>query len=462
MSDSTLLQRIGDGVKRTVAGAVSGGVRGVLVGGVVGTVAVAGGALVVASGLGAVGVAIAPLLGGGGTFAAGSVAAAWSGVSISAGCTAAAAAAGTGAAAGAALGGVIDAAAGGLVGAQCEYGAGLNEVASSAFRGAGELDNVVVGAVAIAAAGLVLSGDKGCGPLAQVFADAQRQRETRRTRDDSKAAAALPAFPTRPAGALEMLALTEAEGKSLASEWRTIKSSHSAASVDDIVKEIRMNGYGASLTTEKGLSLIDVAREELKKTPGVSEAEMLSVLCYTGTKVEGDLRLSMLKGNLQRWPVVSATLDSAIQKLSSMQEPVDKYEILYHGLHNITLSDLKKYLVRSPLGDGLVEHFELAMPAPLSTTRSKKVAIDFATGMGGTVDPSQLTDKGMILRIHNPSSKHGASMRADVSPISHYKGEKEVVIRPFKQFQLSTETTWTQYNCKDGRWVDIDVIDCYL
>ena len=258
-----------------------------------------------------------------------------------------------------------------------------------------------------------------------------------------------------------MLALTEAEGKSMASEWRAIKSSHSAASVADMEKEIRMNGYGAILTTKEGDSLVDIAREKIMKTPGVSEAEMLSVLCYTGTDVQGDLRLAMLQGDLQRWPVVSATLDSAIQKLSSVQAPVQKWDILYHGLHNVTLPDLKEYLVRSPLGEDFVEHFELTMPAPLSTSRAWKVARNFACGV--TVESSQRTNKGMILRIHNPSSKHGASMRADVSEISKFNKENEVVFRPFKQFQLSTaEPTSMQFHTKDGRWVDIDVIDCYL
>ena len=65
-----------------------------------------------------------------------------------------------------------------------------------------------------------------------------------------------------------------------------------------LVKEVKSNGHAAVLELPEGGRLTDAAREKVKdpSNKGLNEAEILSILIYTGTKIQRKFRRHMIDG----------------------------------------------------------------------------------------------------------------------------------------------------------------------
>ena len=265
-----------------------------------------------------------------------------------------------------------------------------------------------------------------------------------------------------------MVASSSVESERLAKGWKRLHEEHGTVTVADIVGELTRNGRADCL---RGGELIKVAEAKAREAPmhrvrgsprveNVTTADMLAVICYTGTAMQSDLRQRMLEGRFSVWPKMSSALHTAIHKLGVAFTAITPREKLYHGLHGIRVPDFGKFGHSAAIGDFILDFDELAFTAPTSTSRSKQRAVDFACGDGGTAAPT--ATYGVLLQITITRPDWQARSRADVSWISKFQYEREVLVAPFKQLHVAGRTTKRETRKRDGATVTLEVLDCYF
>eukprot|EP01044_Picomonas_judraskeda_P006392 COSAG03_NODE_635_length_6601_cov_165.858197_2_plen_217_part_00 len=134
----------------------------------------------------------------------------------------------------------------------------------------------------------------------------------------------------------------------------TDAESSDAAQLDKLEEEVCANGFARVLNTGVAATprLRDVAAQK-KPCPqnqrpdgrGAiwNNAEILSILLYTGTDVQGPFRNDMMV-DAGRWPVLAATIERALKKQNEAGTTVKgNYftcaHVVYHGLHGVNVKD---------------------------------------------------------------------------------------------------------------------------
>jgi len=202
---------------------------------------------------------------------------------------------------------------------------------------------------------------------------------------------------------------------------------------ENMLMEIKRNGYERCLTKPDGGSLVDVARGKMKdpffKKNRTTVAHILSLLIYTGTDMQGDIRLylrSITDGDNinKKWYFTASVICQAIYHLRE-QPP----KILFHGLNGVTAKD--KQLI-------WYDNF-------ISFSESNEVATIFAKGQGGTVKHKDKMELGTVLildttrlRLWNKSLINGSIFFANMQRISKFVAEREWLCfpDPFFTWQL--------------------------
>ena len=212
---------------------------------------------------------------------------------------------------------------------------------------------------------------------------------------------------------------------------RQCTTNHTAESPDQqlalLIREIQDNQFADVLVTREGNDLVSIAAQkalESSNTGRMNPAEVLSVLLYTGSRLQHPLRMSMLKPDscVIAWPVLSKALHRAILK----QGVSDSQMYLYHGLHGVSLDYL--YDLIDP--DTYTTAFSFG--TFVSTSRNREVAMAFATGEGGTYTGPR---KKVGLLLQFVCQEHHLPSCTDVAWLSKFPYEEEVVIAPWQLFQ---------------------------
>jgi len=222
-----------------------------------------------------------------------------------------------------------------------------------------------------------------------------------------------------------------------------VHSDDEAVQVCALEEEVRTNGLGRVLKymtrtsggREREQLLQDVAKRlSLKKenqSPAanagqqiMNTAEILSVLLYTGTDVQGVARQDMMRGG-NSWPVFAATLERALKKQRMAgtivkQNHFDHDLILYHGLHAVNVKDFEKIVA----DDGTFS-LTFSLGTFVSATYNRDTALAFACGAGGTGRLAEEHHKGLMLELCFKGGRWPAC--ADVAWISKFN-EEEVVV----------------------------------
>jgi len=154
--------------------------------------------------------------------------------------------------------------------------------------------------------------------------------------------------------------------------------------------------------------------------------EMLSILLYTGTKIIDDFRASTLRGDFHRWQKMRDTINRAIRKLhdAEMEENPEKNKTpVYAGFRDVIVdADRLDALFRaSSRVKELCEGYEkpqifLPYNDVLSSSIQKEVA----------ESPRFCGEKGFMFVIE----RHSTAICADVSWISKFPDEKEILFAP--------------------------------
>ena len=202
-----------------------------------------------------------------------------------------------------------------------------------------------------------------------------------------------------------------------------------------LVSEVKKNGYAAVLNPKLpgGETLIDIARQKVDdpSNHGLNEAEILSILIYTGTKIQGTFRKHMIGASKKAlaWPYLCALLYIAIRKQG--MPDADEDLNVYHGLHNVTLA---------PIADKFDEGSQelvISSSTFISASRDKEVAAKFASGEGGTTRGAPKSH-GLLLKMRLTKQRHPAC--ADVAWLSKFPDEKEVLISPWQRHEVTWKT----------------------
>jgi len=196
--------------------------------------------------------------------------------------------------------------------------------------------------------------------------------------------------------------------------------------LDDMLKEIKKNGYEHCLTTPKGNTLLDVAKFKMNlpcfKKRRAKLEHFLALLIYTGTEMQSDIRKEFrddICANY-KWTYVSLMIREAV-KLLSEQPP----KLLYHGLNGVI----------AKTGD------QVCYDNFVSFSQSYDVAIDFAKGKPTAKTPKQI---GMILILDTSELKSWGQANllkskglvsqtwyfADMRKISKFPAEQEWLYFP--------------------------------
>eukprot|EP01043_Picozoa_sp_COSAG02_P010029 COSAG02_NODE_346_length_24113_cov_13.213001_19_plen_740_part_00 len=216
--------------------------------------------------------------------------------------------------------------------------------------------------------------------------------------------------------------------------------SSDAAQLDKLEEEVCANGFEKVLNTGMATTprLRDVAAQknplpENQRPDGRgaiwNNAEILSILLYTSSDVQGPFRSDMMVG-AGRWPVLAATIERALKKQNEAGTTVKENHfacdhVVYHGLHGVNVKDFAS-LVEN---DGTFA-MTFSIGTVVSASYSRDVSLLFAAGAGGTAAPDH--SKGLLLEIcclahHWPAS-------ADVEWCSKFPHEKELIIAPWQHF----------------------------
>lgn len=196
--------------------------------------------------------------------------------------------------------------------------------------------------------------------------------------------------------------------------------------------EITANGFGDVLSYFEGGTkrrLRDKAAELLSHPRNThNQAEILALLLYTGSRVQGVFRSEMM-ACIQRWPHFYRLLRKAIESGHNLEN----VEYLYHGLHNVTAANLDDWVHFTESTSKWQVYFYL--PAVTSASLDRDVALRFAVGLGGTKTKS--SQYGCLLKLRAKCSRGswtsggGNFPGVDVSWLSKFHSEREVVLVPF-------------------------------
>jgi hypothetical protein len=246
----------------------------------------------------------------------------------------------------------------------------------------------------------------------------------------------------------------------------------SEPTVSDFEAELATNGFGSCLKIPSHpltsfANLGDVALRKLvherhRQLPNpLSYAEMLAVLCYTGTDAQMDLRRSMLEGKaLESWPFFSRLMRVAIAKLSRDPTP-RRPKTVYHGLRNVSFRDVIR--METTFASSFCG---CVYPALVSTSCQRGVSLAMAAaGVSSKIGAK----RGMLLKINLQMSTTD-EICADVSWISKFPSEDEVVIAPFgllllENTRFDASDTEKEKSRKiemgvkeDVKWVEEDIL----
>ena len=216
--------------------------------------------------------------------------------------------------------------------------------------------------------------------------------------------------------------------------------SSDAAQLDKLEEEVCANGFARVLKTGMTATprLRDIAAQkkplpENQRPDGRgaiwNDAEILSILLYTGSDVQGPFRSDMMAGGA-RWPVLTATIERALKKQNEAGTIVKgnhfaSDHVVYHGLHGVNVKDFAS-LVEN---DGTFA-MTFSIGTVVSASYSRDVSLLFAAGAGGTAAPNH--SKGLLLEICCRADHWPAS--ADVEWCSKFPHEKELIIAPWQHF----------------------------
>lgn len=201
--------------------------------------------------------------------------------------------------------------------------------------------------------------------------------------------------------------------------------------IDQLELEVASNGFAHVLTPTSGdfahLRDVALAKERMPENNGINQADILAILIYTGTDVQGEFRMDMLRDGTA-WPMLCSVMTRGLRTqakgalIDHDSGEATPSEGLFHGLHGIAIKDFTQF-IQSDQGN----HIAITIPAVVSASRNRSTAIAFACGKGGTADA--LHKHGLLLEItcHN-------EVAADVSWISKFPGEEETCFAPFQTF----------------------------
>jgi hypothetical protein len=192
-------------------------------------------------------------------------------------------------------------------------------------------------------------------------------------------------------------------------------------------------------------------------------ADILSLILYTGTDVQGDFRGDMLS-KTGRWKWLTYAISRAIRRGMGALDPRSRPEIpvVYHGLHNVTIHDLEAWVefAGNEGGWGCI----LPMPVVMSTSTDRETSVRFAAGAGGTASPS--STRGLLLECR---CRANDVVACDVSWVSKFQNEEEIAVAPFQNFHVDIPPCQTrnEYLAKLGNAVTyirerVDGIDVTL
>ena len=209
----------------------------------------------------------------------------------------------------------------------------------------------------------------------------------------------------------------------------TADSTSEEEQLQALVDEVSENGYADVLIMRDGGQLQEKARQRTldpRNTGRMNSAEVLAVLLYTGTRLQHSLRMSMLGQEAVHllWPRLAKALQRAICKQSGRDGLAVPMK-LYHGLHNVTLNDMLRFI------DPETFAVSFTFNTFVSASQDRDIAMGFAAGEHGTYD-GPLQDQGLLLEL---SCSAGHPACADVSWLSMYPNEKEVLIAPWQLLQ---------------------------
>jgi hypothetical protein len=109
---------------------------------------------------------------------------------------------------------------------------------------------------------------------------------------------------------------------------------------------------------------------------------------------------------------------------------------VYHGLHNVSIRDLEPFIARSKHWRGDECTLHLSFNTFVSLSASRTISLEFAAGEGGTA--SETADQGLLIEAKvEPDYRDTLPMFADVSWISKFPIEEELLLSPFCVFTLS-------------------------
>lgn len=238
------------------------------------------------------------------------------------------------------------------------------------------------------------------------------------------------------------------------------------AQLDALEAEVRGNKFGRVLTTPEGEQLRAIAeRKQADRSTNPRElnaAEILAILLYTGTAVQGYFRKNMREADQGRpgtWPVLAKILQRAICRQGLYEQHSPKaapahpppVAVVYHGLHNLQINTTLNFLqhdapkksdaTRTPVQKAetiakVMHRLCFTIKTAVSASRSKDVALQFAAGIGGTVSQAAHSDCAILLEI-TCRSHGGWPAAADVACFSKFRSEQEVLLCPWQNFYPS-------------------------
>lgn len=158
----------------------------------------------------------------------------------------------------------------------------------------------------------------------------------------------------------------------------------------------------------------------------LNRAEILAVILYTGSDIQGRMRQDMMAAGGSKWPVFSATLERALKKQRVAGTTVKRNHfecdlVLYHGLHGVNVGDFERLIE----GDGTFA-MTFSIGTVVSASYNRDISMFFACGAGGTAQLEH--HKGLLLEMTCRAGRWPAC--ADVAWMSKFPHEEEVVIAP--------------------------------
>jgi hypothetical protein len=191
------------------------------------------------------------------------------------------------------------------------------------------------------------------------------------------------------------------------------------------------------------------------RVPQPVTAMILAVMLYTGTRLQGAFRRETMarvpgwrflytclalfnRHMLDRTHLRKETPRSERPALKKIPAPLSMKEdfFVYHGLHNVSIRDLEPFIARSKQWRGDERTLHLSFSTFVSLSASRAISLEFAAGEGGAA--SETADQGLLIEAKvEPDYRDTLPMFADVSWISKFPIEEELLLSPFCVFTLS-------------------------